>query len=154
MNQLLPAFPSASALPEWASGEWTCSVSFLSLALYLSQNTFKSFLFIWKRERERQREIIHPLGHSPNGCNSQELVPSLQHSWQGSKYVGIFPCLPRNISRKLIWKQSSPDPNLCSDMKCWLAGTSFANYTTKQTPKVIFECSLCVHKQNIYKDSI
>lgn len=65
------------------------------------------------RERERERNLLHLLVHSPNSNNSRSLADiqeqhlGLPTLWQGIKYASIIHCLPRYVSRELVWKQNS-----------------------------------------------
>lgn len=53
-------------------------------------------MFIWKSESQgeewepRRREILQPLGHSPNPCHSTDFFPGAPYGWQEPKDITCY----------------------------------------------------------------
>lgn len=103
------------------------------------------YVFIWKAQWEKEREIFHPLIHS--GCNGwiwsraevrEPKTPARPPTWvRGAPTLGPFPLFYHTIHRKLDQNHSSQGLNQHYEMQYWCCRWQFSSRHHNAKPQKI-----------------
>ena len=131
-----------------------CLLEVLSFFTLFSLN-FLRFIYLFEsqsytergeadRERETEREVFHPMVHSPIGRNgrsctdlNQELLPGLPRGFRGPRTWAIFHCLHRPLQRTVL-EVEQLGLELAPIWDAGTAGGGFTCYATVRAPPLIF----------------